>query len=392
MAASGGGLSSPATVAGLSTLAPARARFPGRPCSARSRLRSEKRTRRGRLGLDNGELAAGGPRPVNIGLALSEDPSLLRLLGVAEKHRRQKDAGFDSSNSEEEEDFTGFGTTAVRPQKTSGTVPQSLSLSQPRSPQSSETKPLIGKIIPKTSKSALIGKIVPRVPKEGQGAKESRVEDKEIPKMVIKLHDKQVALTAKAKRTDEQASGRQSSKKSIDFIRKAGETADLSNSQNQTATTSAGSTRQNKLVSTVAAVKGTEKSSKVKEQGSVSEDSDTDQSQPQSSVKQMKSFRFGHVRRTSQAVTLSFTSSHKRQRKRMGKGMGASPEAGTEAGAQSGEEAAMPSSVKLKVPQRNDHTNDTNEGLCLGTGEKQSQPLNVPKSAALAPDVFITPM
>lgn len=93
MAASGGGLSSHATVA--------RARFPGRPGSARSRLRSEKRIRRGRLGSEDGELAAGGPRPVNIGLALSEDPFLLRLLGVTEKHRRQRDAGFDSSNSEE---------------------------------------------------------------------------------------------------------------------------------------------------------------------------------------------------------------------------------------------------------------------------------------------------
>lgn len=101
MAASGGGLSSPATVAGLSTQALARARFPGRPCTARSRLKSEKRTRRGRLGSDDAELAGGGPRPINIGLALSEDPSLLRLLGVVEKHRRQKDAGFDSSNSEE---------------------------------------------------------------------------------------------------------------------------------------------------------------------------------------------------------------------------------------------------------------------------------------------------
>lgn len=101
MAASGGGLSSPATVAGLSTQAPARARFPGRPYTGRSRLRSEKRNKRGRLGSDVGDLASEGPRPVNIGLALSEDPYLLRLLGVVEKHRRQRDAGFDSSNSEE---------------------------------------------------------------------------------------------------------------------------------------------------------------------------------------------------------------------------------------------------------------------------------------------------
>lgn len=101
MAASGGGLSSPVTVAGLGNQGVARARFPGRPYTVRSRLRSEKRSRRGRWGLDDGEQAAGGPRPVNIGLALSEDPFLLRLLGVVEKHSRQKDVGFDSSNSEE---------------------------------------------------------------------------------------------------------------------------------------------------------------------------------------------------------------------------------------------------------------------------------------------------
>lgn len=101
MAASGGGLSSPATIGGLGTQAPARARFPGRPGTTRSRFKWEKRPRRGRLGSDDGELAVGGPRPVNIGLALSEDPSLLRLLGAAEKHGRQKDAGFDSSSSGE---------------------------------------------------------------------------------------------------------------------------------------------------------------------------------------------------------------------------------------------------------------------------------------------------
>ncbi|XP_044191595.1 histone-lysine N-methyltransferase 2B isoform X4 [Thunnus albacares] len=319
MAASGGGLSSHATVA--------RARFPGRPCTARSRLRSEKRTRRGRLGSDDGELAAGGPRPVNIGLALSEDPSLLRLLGVTEKHRRQRDAGFDSSDSEEEEDFTGFGTTTVRPQKS---ATKSSSLSQAKPPRASEhspaAKPLIGKIIPKTPKPALIGKIVPRVPKEGQGVKESQVKDKEIPKVVIKLHGKHVALPANA-------SGRQSS-------------TDSGSTQNQTAATSARGTKQDKLVSTLTALKGKEKASKVKEQGEVSEDSETDQAQPQRSVKPMKGFRLGQTRRTSPAVTLSFTSFHRRQRKRIGKDMGASPEVGAEAGAQSGHEAAMPLECK----------------------------------------------
>lgn len=101
MAASGGGLSSPANVAGFNVQAPARARFPGRPCTVRNRQRSERRCRRGRLGSDDGELGAVGPRPVNIGLALSEDSSLLRLLGVVEKHSRQKNAGFESSGSDE---------------------------------------------------------------------------------------------------------------------------------------------------------------------------------------------------------------------------------------------------------------------------------------------------
>lgn len=103
MAASGGEISpsSPANVAGLSAQGVAKARFPGRPCTARSRLRSEKRTKIGRLTWDEPEFVAGRPRPVNIGLALSEDPCLLRLLGMTEKHSRQSDVGFDSSNSDE---------------------------------------------------------------------------------------------------------------------------------------------------------------------------------------------------------------------------------------------------------------------------------------------------
>ncbi|KAM6904011.1 histone-lysine N-methyltransferase 2B isoform 2-T2 [Lycodopsis pacificus] len=331
MAASGCGLSSPATAAGLSIQAPARARFPGRPCTARSRLRSEKRTKRGRLGSDDGKLPAEGPRPVNIGLALSEDPSLLRLLGVAEKHRRQGDAGFDSSNSEEEEVFTGFGTSTVSPQK----APQALLLSQAKPLQASgcslSAKPLIGNIIPKTTKPSLIGKIVPRFSKKGQGVQESPEKDKEIPKVVIKLHGKQVALTAKAKHSGEQASGRRSSTRSADFLRKAGKSAHSGGRQNQTAATSAGGTKQ---------------ASKIRERGEVSEDSDTDQPQLQRSLRSMRGFRIRHTRRTSQAVALSITAFHKRKRKRIAKGMGASPEAGAEAGAQSGEEAAMPHECK----------------------------------------------
>ncbi|KAM9838222.1 histone-lysine N-methyltransferase 2B [Aulostomus maculatus] len=336
MAASGGGLSSPATVAGLNPQAPARARFPGRPGSVRSRLRSEKRSRRGRMGSDEEELST-GPRPVNIGLALSEDPSLLRLLGVAEKHSRQKDAGFDSSNSEEEEDFTGFGTTKVRPQKT---VSQPSLPSRAESPKTSdhspEAKPLIGKIIPKTPKPALIGKIVPRVSKEGQGVKESPVKVKEIPKGVLRLSGRQVT------HSDEPASGRSSSTKSADFSSSTGETAGSGSMQNQTAATSPEGTKQETPVSTLIAEKGNEKDSKVKERDEISEDSERDQTLPQRSAKRMRGFQLGHGRRASQAVTLSLTSFRRRQRKRLTKDMGASPEVGAEAGTQSGQEAAMP--------------------------------------------------
>ncbi|KAF3834080.1 hypothetical protein F7725_025284, partial [Dissostichus mawsoni] len=324
MAASGGGLSPPATVAGLSIQAPARARFPGRPCTVRSRLRSEKRIKCGRLGSDDGDLASEGPRPVNIGLALSEDPALLRLLGVWEKHSKQRDAGFMSSE-EEEDVFTGFGTTTASPQK----APRSSLLSRaklpPASDRSLEAKPLLGKIIHKSPKSSLIGKIVSRVPKEDHGFIESPSKDQDIPKVLIKLHGKQVAPTVVAKHAGAQASDRQSSTRAADFIRRAGKSAYSRNMRNQTAATSAGGTRQ---------------ASKVKEPGEVSEDSDTDQSQPQRSVKRM----IGHTRRTSQAAALSFTSFQKRQRRRMAKGMGASPEAGAEA--QSGDEAAMPLECK----------------------------------------------
>lgn len=175
--------------------------------------------------------------------------------------------------------------------------------------------------------------------------------------MVIKLQGKQVALTAKAKHAGEQASGRQSSTRSADFIRKAGKSVVSDRRQNQTATTSAG---------------GSEKASKVKERGEVSEDSDTDQSQPQRSMRCMKGFRIGHTRRTSQAVT----SFHKRQRRRTAKGMGASPEAGAEAGAQSGEEAAMP--LECKATNSSDKRIQKRQRRSL-FGHKRKAPKNVPE-------------
>ncbi|XP_068189928.1 histone-lysine N-methyltransferase 2B isoform X2 [Antennarius striatus] len=350
MAASGGGLSPPATVAALSPQGAAKARFPGRPCNVRSRLRSEKRTRRGRLGSNDGELAAGGPRPVNIGLALSEDPSLLRLLAVAEKHSRQRDVGFDSSNSEEEDDFTGFGTARVHPQKMPITLPQSPSPSQAKSPQASENlpeaKPLIGKIMPKTSKSSLIGKIVPRIPKDSQDT-DSPQKDNEIA-VATRLNRKQLALSAKVKNAAGQESGRRSLKPAV--IVKSGNLTDSDCVENQTAAVSADGTEQSTLVSTLIAGKGGRKASKVKEEGKASENSDRDQSRPQRSVKRMRGFRIGNNRCTSQTVTLSFTSFHKRQRKRTSKSMGASPEPGTEACMQSEAEPAVSVSLKDTKP------------------------------------------
>lgn len=302
MAASGGGLSPPATVAGMNIQALAKARFPGRPGSARSRLRAEKRTKRGRLGSDDGEQADVAPRPVNIGLALSEDPCLLRLLGVTEKHGRQKDAGFDSSNSEGEEDFSGFGTT---------TLPHSP-FRQSKSPQPSDqspgAKPLIGKIVRKTPKPALIGKIVPRSAKHSQSGTETQVKDKEMVKM--------------AKQAVKLDSGRQSRTKSAVFIRKTGQSAHSGSMQNQTAVTSAG-TKQKRHSSVTVAVKSKERASRFEENDGTSEESETHQFQPQSSEVRTRGFINKHGRR------------------RVDKNMGASPEAGAEAGAQSGPEAEI---------------------------------------------------
>ncbi|KAM4631488.1 uncharacterized protein ACJ7VT_000953, partial [Polymixia lowei] len=343
MAASGGGLSSPANVAGSNNPAPARARFPGRPGAARSRLRFEKRPQVGRLGSGGGEIVTGRPRPINIGLTLSEDPSLLRLLGVAEKRRRQKDVGFESSGSEEDEDFTGFGTTQICSQLIPGSPPQSLP-SQEKPPPAPDlsggAKPLIGKIVPRNPKSALIGKIVKRVPKEDQGMKGSPAKDTPVPRITIKLPAKQIA--PKAKFAGRQASGAQSSTKSKVDATSATSTG---SKQDQTAkdSTSAGGTKQDKLVCTLTVVKGKDKASRVKKLGSVSEDSEADQAKPRRHVKSVKGSHHKDIKGAcgaSQGVALSPKLFNKQQRRRAAKDMADSPEAGTEARAQSGQEAA----------------------------------------------------
>lgn len=103
MAAAGGGLTASVVFAGVNPSAPARCRFPGRPWRpwpCRSRQKTVRRSRVGRLGL---EAAAGPrePRPDNVELTLREDPSLLRVLRLSERLARQKEAGFCTSGSDE---------------------------------------------------------------------------------------------------------------------------------------------------------------------------------------------------------------------------------------------------------------------------------------------------
>lgn len=210
--------------------------------------------------------------------------------------------------------------------------------------------------MPRSPKASLIGKIVPRVPKGEQGDKEGPVKDKDIPKMVIKLRGKRGALAAK-----EQASCRRSSTESADSVKKAGKSADSGSAENQTATSSA-----DKLRRAQAAVIGSGKASKVREQGEVSEDSNTDQSQPLRNMKRKRGFPLGHTRQASQAVALSF---HKRRRKRMAKATGPSPK--------SGKEAAMPLECKAAdSPTKKPHKKQRRSHF--GHRRKPVKTVNVP--------------
>ncbi|KAM4580618.1 histone-lysine N-methyltransferase 2B isoform 2-T2 [Odontesthes bonariensis] len=108
MAAAGCGSATAAAVGGQGGTAAARGRFPGRPWSSRSRLRSEKRWQLGRSGLEADDVTNGGPRPANLVLSLNEDQSHLRLLGIEASHKILGQAGYSSSGSEEVDDFIGF--------------------------------------------------------------------------------------------------------------------------------------------------------------------------------------------------------------------------------------------------------------------------------------------
>ncbi|XP_070767466.1 histone-lysine N-methyltransferase 2B [Enoplosus armatus] len=116
MAAAGCGSATAAAVGGQGGTATARGRFPGRPWSSRSRLRSEKRWQLGRSGLEADDVTNGGPRPANLVLSLNEDQPHLRLLGIEASHKILGQAGYSSSGSEEVrsqtdpggDDFRGF--------------------------------------------------------------------------------------------------------------------------------------------------------------------------------------------------------------------------------------------------------------------------------------------
>ncbi|KAL0985003.1 hypothetical protein UPYG_G00151720 [Umbra pygmaea] len=116
MAAAGCGSATAAAIGGQGGTAAPRGRFPGRPWSSRSRLRSEKRWQLGRSGTEADDAINGGPRPTSLVLSLNEDQSHLRLLGIEANHKSLGEAGYSSSGSEEVraqtaaggEDFKGF--------------------------------------------------------------------------------------------------------------------------------------------------------------------------------------------------------------------------------------------------------------------------------------------
>ncbi|XP_053743282.1 uncharacterized protein kmt2bb isoform X2 [Synchiropus splendidus] len=114
MAAAGCGSATAAAGGGQGGTAAARGRFPGRPWSSRSRLRSEKRWQLGRSGLEADDVTNGGPRPANLVLSLNEDQSHLRLLGIEASHKILGQAGYSSSGSEEGDVFRGFAAVRKR--------------------------------------------------------------------------------------------------------------------------------------------------------------------------------------------------------------------------------------------------------------------------------------
>ncbi|KAL2083852.1 hypothetical protein ACEWY4_019370 [Coilia grayii] len=110
MAATGCGSATVPTLGLAGGVAAARGRFPGRPFSSRSRLRSERRWQLSRSRTEPDDSPNGGLRPSCLALGLSEDQSHLRLLGIEASHKSLGEVGYSSSGSEEGDDFQGFET------------------------------------------------------------------------------------------------------------------------------------------------------------------------------------------------------------------------------------------------------------------------------------------
>lgn len=204
----------------------------------------------------------------------------------------------------QEEDFTGFGSSRTRPQRTS-----------PASEGSSEAGQalLIGEITHKNPKADLIGTIVQRTHVQSQAITDSPVQEKE------------------------PASRQQVLKKDVD----------VGSVLSQVAVTSVSGAEPEKLLSAVAPGRGKRKTSKLKGQSEASEEN-TDQSEEP--AKRVEGFRTGSVRRTSQAASLFFKSLQKRRRRRrvMVKS------AAAEGGAPSGEDVAIVSEDRVPdaVPKK----------------------------------------
>ncbi|KAL6461209.1 hypothetical protein MHYP_G00311750 [Metynnis hypsauchen] len=205
MAAAGGGLPASVVTAGANPSTTVRCRFPGRPWASRSQLKMERRLRVGRLGAEDRAARSRGPRPVNVGATLQEDPCLVRLLELAEKLGRQKEAGFCTSGSDEEGDFTGFqadGHWSLCSGQ--GSIPKSSSAPSKENPPSAPD-------FSADDKKATTGKKLLRATAEAEQPEKKRVKSLrtdhklERPKFVVKLASKNV--------TKKKASGRQQVKK-----------------------------------------------------------------------------------------------------------------------------------------------------------------------------------
>lgn len=110
MAATGCGSAGVPTAGVAGGVAAARGRFPGRPFSSRSRLRSERRWQLSRSRTEPDDSPNGaGPRPSCLPLGLSEDQSHLRLLGIEASHKSLGQVGYSTSGSEEVSQEGGLG-------------------------------------------------------------------------------------------------------------------------------------------------------------------------------------------------------------------------------------------------------------------------------------------